>query len=167
MRNKMRLFQVAGLILALLLLAGCGAPPPLPATPTPGPTATPSPDPAAETQVLVQGWVDAYNALDADKFMLYFAEDAVYLDMAMRDFGTYTRDMLDRSVHSTFRQEGFKVEITSFFVSPDGKSAAAEGTYYDVNKAGKQVAMPFVIILEIQNGKIIKETDYYDRTPMK
>lgn len=139
-----------------LLLAACGAPGTSSAT-----------DSADRTRVLVQGFVDAYHALDADKFMSYFAEDAEYLDMALKDFGVYSRDALDRSVHSTFKADGFKVEIVSFFVSTDGKFAALEGTYYDLNKSGQQVGMPMVIILEIHAGKIIKETDYYDRSPVK
>lgn len=164
MKATSRLLQAIGLALALQVLSACGAPT---AAPTPASTATPAPDPAAETHALVQAWVDAYHSLDADAYMSYFAEDAVYLDMAIKDFGTYNRDMLDRAVHSTFQEEGFKIEITSFFVSPDGKFAAAEGTYYDLNKAGRQVPMPMAIILEIRDGKIVKETDYYDRSPVK
>lgn len=139
-----------------LLLPACGASP-----------AGGSAGSVKKTFALVEGYVDAYHALDADKFMSYFAEDAVYLDMALKDFGAYSRDALDRSVHSTFKGEGFKVEVVSFFISPDGKFAALEGTYYDLNKSGQQVGMPMVIILEIQESKIIKETDYYDRSPMK
>ncbi|MGE5248810.1 MAG: nuclear transport factor 2 family protein [Bacteroidota bacterium] len=164
MKNKRSLLHAIGLALALQVLAACGAGP---ATPTPAPTATPAPDPAAETHRLVQGWVDAYHAKDADKFMSFFAEDAVYLDTAIKDFGTFSRDSLDRMVHSTFQEEGFKIEVTSFFVSPDGKFAVAQGSYYDLNKAGKQVAMPVAMILEIRDGKIIKETDYYDRGPVE
>jgi ketosteroid isomerase-like protein len=161
------LFLTLGL---LLLLASCGTPE---AASTPTPIPTPTPDPAKETGVLVQGYIDAYHALDADKFMSYFADDATYFDTALKDIGVYTRAALDRSVHSTFSAaisaegKGFKVEINSFFVSPDGKFAALEGTYYDFNKFGRQVPMPMVIILEFRDGKIIRETDYYDRGPVK
>lgn len=139
-----------------LLLAACGAP-----------ASGTGTDTAEKTLKLVQGYVDAYHALDADKYMSYFAEDAKYYDMGLRDFGAWDRDALDKAVHSTFITEGFKVGIDSFFVSTDGKFAALEGTYYDLNKAGRQVGMPMVIILDIQDGKIIKEVDYYDRSPVK
>lgn len=156
-----RILQTTSLVL-IVLLASCNA---VAAEPTPMPT--PTPDPAAETSVLVQGWIDAYHALDADKFMSYYAEDAVYLDVSMKDFGTYTFEMLDRNVRHTFDNEGFKVEIVSFFVSPDGKFAALEGIYFNLNKYGRQVGMPMVIILEFLDGRIIRETDYYDSSPVK
>lgn len=139
-----------------LLLAACGAP-----------ASGTGTDSAEKTLKLVRGYVDAYHALDADKYMSYFAEDAKYYDTALKDFGAWDRDALDKAVHSTFVEEGFKVEIDSFFVSTDGKYAALEGTYYDLNKTGRQVGMPMVIMLDIQDSKIIKEVDYYDRSPIK
>lgn len=143
-----------------LFLSACGAP-------AVAPKPTPMPDPAVPTRALVQGWVDACHALDADKYMSYYAGNAVYHDMSLTDLGLYSRDALDRVVHSNFKQAGFKVEITSFFVSTDGKRAALEGTYYDLNRSGKQVGMPIVILLEIRDGLIIRETDYYDRSPIE
>lgn len=139
-----------------LLLAACDAP-----------ASGTGTDLAEKTLKLVQGYVGAYHALDADKYMSYFAEDAKYYDMGLKDFGAWDRNALDKAVHSTFDDEGFKVEIDSFFVSTDGKYAALEGTYYDLNKSGRQVGMPMVIMLDIQDGKIIKEVDYYDRSPIK
>lgn len=156
MNNRLTIILLA----AALLLVSCGT-----SQSTQAPT--PTPNPVNRTTLLVQGWVDAYHALDADKFMSYFAEDALYYDMAMKDFGAFTRDALDRAVHSSFKQEGFKVEISSFFVSTDGRFAALECTYFDLNKFGRQVGMPAVIILEIANGMIIRETDYYDRGPIE
>ena len=160
MKTKL-FFQILSLIL-LFLLASCGSPESAPTS-----ISTATPDPADQTILLVQGYVDAYHALDADTFMSYFADDAEYYDMAMKDYGVLTREALARGVHSSFIQEGFKVEINSYFVSRDGKYAALEGTYYKLNKYGRQVGMPTVIILEIRDGRIIRETDYYDSGPIK
>jgi hypothetical protein len=159
-----KLLYLIPFAILVLLLASCGTP-----TAVPSPTAAPTPtqNPVAGTQALAQRWVDAYHALDADMYMSLFAPTAVYYDMSLKDFGAYTRDALDRAVHGTFNQPGFKVTIDSFFVSPDGKRAALEGTYYDLNKAGIQVGMPMVTLLEIQDGMIMKETDYYDRGPLR
>ena len=114
-----------------------------------------------ETRKIVQGWMDAYQSLDADKLMSYYAEDVVYLNVVIKDFGTVTYNGLNKSIHKDFQKEGFRMELVSSFISPDGKFAAVQGNYYDLNRSGRQISMPIAIILEFQDGRIVRETDYF------
>ncbi len=51
----------------------------------------------------------------------------------------------------------FQVRVTSYFISPDGQFAAAQGTF---SMYGKTV--PAVAILEFKDGKIHKESWYHE-----
>jgi hypothetical protein len=52
-------------------------------------------------------------------------------------------------------------------VSDDGRFAAIDGTYTNVGKDGKVASVPTVILLELRDGKIIHETDYYEGSPFE
>ena len=123
---------------------------------------SPAPDPVDEIYQLLQGWMDACHGVDAEKYMSYYSESLTYLNVAIKDFGTITYDDFNTNTHDDFRQEGCDIEFNLFFISPDGKSVAIEGTYNTRNRSGRQVSILIAIILEIQNGKIVRQTDYLD-----
>lgn len=131
------------------------------------PSDTPAPNPAMQTYQLVQGWMDACNALDADTYMSYYSEELVYLNVAIKDFGIITYEDFNRSTHDDFGQEGCKIDFNAWFISLDGRYAAVEGVSHALNRQGRQVDMPVAIILEFQDGRIIRQTDYLDDSPMK
>lgn len=116
---------------------------------------------ASETQALVKAWVSAYESKDADKFISLYSDDIYYADWAIGAFIT-GKDGWSSGVRNTFPEEGFAVKVTSYFISSDGRFAAIECIYSDKDKQGRVVSIPMASILEFKNGKIIKETDYYD-----
>ena len=120
----------------------------------------------SETQALVKAWVSAYESKDADKFIALYSDDIYYADWAIGAFIT-GKDGWSSGVRSTFPEEGFAVKVTSYFISSDGRSAAVEGIYSNKDKQGRIVSMPMVSVLEFKNGKIIKETDYYDASALR
>jgi len=121
---------------------------------------------ASDTPSLVKAWISAYESKDADKFIALYSDDLYYADWAIGAFIT-GKDGWNSAVRDTFAGEGFAVKIKSYFISSDGRFAAVEGTYSDRDRQGHLVSMPMVVILECKNGKIIKETDYYDASPLR
>jgi ketosteroid isomerase-like protein len=71
------------------------------------------------------------------------------------------------AIAQTFQEPDFQFKANSSFVSDDGRSAIIVGTYADVGKDGKVASVPMVILLELRDGKIIHETDYYDGSPFE
>jgi ketosteroid isomerase-like protein len=57
---------------------------------------------------------------------------------------------------SKFSDEKFKSKLNRFFVSADGHFAAVQGIYDDA----KTMSTPMVILIEVKDGKIIKQYDY-------
>lgn len=152
------LLMVASAIL-MLFLACCSA--------QPSPAGSTSTESAEETGKLVQGWMDAYLAMDVDKFMSYYDVDVTYLNVVIKDFGTVTFDGLSKSIRTDLLEEDSGWEFLSYFVASDGTFVAIQATYHELNHSGKQVSIPITIVLEIRNGKIIRQTDYFDGGQIK
>jgi ketosteroid isomerase-like protein len=54
------------------------------------------------------------------------------------------------------------MKFTSQFVSRDGRFVALNGTYANAGKDGNLASVPIVIILEVRDGRIVREDQYYD-----
>jgi ketosteroid isomerase-like protein len=111
---------------------------------------------------LVNQYVSAYETKNADLYLSLFSEDGVYVDYGINLEPTplvYLRE----DVYSTFADTHFQFEITSYFVSADGRFAAIEGIYTDWPRGANQTAsVPCLAILEIRDGRIVKESFYYN-----
>lgn len=152
------LFLLISAILAFLLVA-CSA--------QSSPAISDSPESAEATNKLVQGWMDAYQEKDVEEFMSYYDEDMQYLNVVIKDFGTVTFDGLSKSIRNDLLDDDSGWEFVSFFVDSNGNFAVIEGMYYELNRSDKQVSIPIAIVLEIRNGKIIRQTDYFDGGQIK
>jgi hypothetical protein len=120
---------------------------------------------AAATATLKQ-WVAAYNSRNAEAFLASYADNAKHMDVVSPDWRVMTKSELAADVASHFPRADFKSRLEpspsaalspladSFFVSADGRFAAAQGSYKDV---GVSVAAPMLVILELQGGKIVKQ----------
>jgi len=124
----------------------------------------------AEAKAVVKAFVSAYEAKSAKNYLAVFDTDAIYSDAgraSIRNAGSmYVRD-LNMAIAQTFQEPDFQFKVNSSFVSDDGRFAAIDGVYTDVGKDKKVVSVPMVILLELRNGKIIHETDYYDGSPFE
>jgi ketosteroid isomerase-like protein len=123
---------------------------------------------AALTRSLVKDWIAAYEALNADKYMAFYADEAKYMDNGLENFrsvGAFSRKELNTDVHYIFEHKEISFKSKSFYVSQDGRFATIEGDYTNQDKTGTPVTVPMVAILEFSQGKIIQETDYYDGSP--
>jgi hypothetical protein len=154
-----RAWLLAGaLALSLFVSAACGA-----AQPTGGGA-------LAGSKAAVKAFVSAYEAKSAKDYLAVFDKDAIYSDLgraSIRNAGSmYVRD-LNTAIAQTFQEPDFQFKAKSSFVSDDGRFAAIDGIYTDVGKDKKPASVPMVILLELRDGKIIHETDYYDGSPFE
>jgi len=122
-----------------------------------------SPSNVAES--LVQAYISAYQAKDARAYLSLFSKDADYIDYAVQVHAKINH--LKDELASSFRREGFRFSIHSFFISADGQFAALQGTYVDSARSGESTSAPVASLLQISEGKIVREALYYDGSLFK
>jgi len=115
-----------------------------------------------DAEVMVRDWIGAIQALDLDKTVSFYADDIISEDPAYQYRFTGRGEVKSMYV-SVYALPDVKFEYTSSFVSGDGQWAAAEWIWSGT-KGGESYSIPGVSILEIRDGKIVRETIYYDKT---
>lgn len=114
---------------------------------------------------LVKAYISAYQAKDSSAYLSLFSKDADYVDFAVQVHAKISQ--LKEELASSFRREGFRLSIHSFFVSADGKAAALQGTYSDSARSGEPASVSVASLLLISGDKITKESLYYDGSLFK
>jgi ketosteroid isomerase-like protein len=111
------------------------------------------------TESILKDWIAAYTAQDdADKFLSLFSEDAEWMDWGEPMFkASGPRKIKNMEALIKSSAHSFEVKIMSYFISPDNRFAAVQGTLTDHGKT-----VPTAVILEFKDGKIDKETWYHD-----
>jgi ketosteroid isomerase-like protein len=150
-----------GLMVDVLLLSACG---------TPAATLVP-PTSTADISVvenLAKAYIFAYESEQAADYLALFSYEAIFLDNST-PFRSYVIAELVRNsgpyVNNLFKNTNFGMKLDSHIVSRDGRFIALTGTYTNTNKDGNLASVPIVIILEVKDGKIIREDQYYDNSP--
>jgi ketosteroid isomerase-like protein len=127
-----------------------------------------SPSATATAEKVAQAFISAFEAEQVGDYMALFQQDAIYMDNSnatMRKEGAdYIRNYFTY-VNYLFQHTNFAYKFSSYFVSPDGRFIALSGTYTNTGKDGKIASVPLQVILEVKDGKIIREDDYYDSSP--
>lgn len=165
MTCKQFLLLFVGLSLLNVMAAACSglSPSPTPTLPPPTPT---SPIPATES--LAQAFITTYEAKQATDWLALFSNDALFMDngnpAARKEGAMYMRDQ-HTYVKYLFALPHFSMKFSSHFVSDDGRFIALSGTYTFTDKKAEITSVPIMIILEVKDGKIVREDDYYDGSP--
>ncbi len=165
MLHKNFLLIFAGFFILLVMVASCSGastsftPTMLAITPT---------SPVAGAEDLAQAFITTYEAKQATEWLALFSENALFQDNG----SPYARDEGALHMHDNityvkylFALPHFSMKFSSHFISTDGRFITLVGTYTFTGKDGKSASVPIVIILEQQDGKIIREDDYYDGSP--
>lgn len=151
-----------GAILVLVLAIGCSASQAAPTLPRERPWAAP----AAGAEAIVKEWIIAWQSKDAEKYIALFSEDGETMfapEPGFLDSGPQKVKGLEGTIRENFASKD--VRVTSYFISADGRSAAAEGTFTMYGKSGAKVTVPVAFILRFRDGKIASEILYYDGSP--
>jgi hypothetical protein len=113
-----------------------------------------------QTQVLVSRWEEAYNSRDSAAYLSAYTDQAKVTEVIAPEWRVLDRVALEQDVATKFGAEKFKSRLEAFFVSADSRFAAIQGVYKDE----KTVNIPMVIILEVEDGKIIWQNNYLGYT---
>ena len=122
----------------------------------------------ADATATLKQWVAAYNGRNAETFLAAYAETAKYVDLVAPAWRVLTKSELAADVASHFPRAEFKSSlgpapaatsplVDGFFVSADGRYAAAQGSYKD---AGMSAAEPMLVLLKMEAGKIVAQYNY-------
>jgi len=115
---------------------------------------------------LVSKWQKAFNNRDLSAYSSCYSETLKYIDMARSEWRILTKDLLVKDAEAHFAKESFKSKLEAsekspipkgFFISADGRYAAAQGDYIDEGF----LSTPMMVVLEIENGLIIKQYNYF------
>ncbi|HVP21333.1 MAG TPA: nuclear transport factor 2 family protein [Anaerolineaceae bacterium] len=109
-----------------------------------------------QTRATIMQWQAAYNSRNAQAYLSSYADQAEYTDATSAQWRVLSRTGLEKEIAASFTDPEFKSKLDTFFVSANGRYAAVQGVYKDA----KTVDIPMVVILEIENGKIINQHNY-------
>jgi steroid delta-isomerase-like uncharacterized protein len=119
--------------------------------------------PPAQISV-AQKWIDGWNSPDPEKLVAAFTSDGVYQDVP---FDLHKKGSTElRELHKSFHETvgGLYVKLIAAHVG--GGHGTIEwifgGTDVGVFKTGKPFAVPGVSVIDVRNGRISRNLDYYD-----
>jgi steroid delta-isomerase-like uncharacterized protein len=122
---------------------------------------------AAEEQ-LVAEYRAAWNAHDVDKVMTFFTDDCEYEDAIMREVVRGKPEMRAYLVEWLAVFPDLSFEVKNHYVGPEGGGAefTFSGTHTNPVMGLPATNKPFTVrgasILELRDGKIRREADYWD-----
>ena len=113
---------------------------------------------------VAQNWIDGWNSSDPEKLVATFTPEGVYEDVA---FGITKKGSAElRDLHKFFHGavSGLFVKLVDYHIA-DGHGTIEwifGGTDVDVFKTGKPFSVRGVSVIEVDNGRISRNLDYYD-----
>ena len=114
---------------------------------------------AKASQAIVEKWIAAQNNRDAKALLSLYSDDMTLRFCNKPTCDQYSLSDLRSMVLSDMATPGFKEEVQSYFLTKFGEWAVVQGLYSDPNIPVTNV--PAISILEIKDGKIVSETDYW------
>lgn len=115
-------------------------------------------DQAAEASAMLQDWAAAMEALDAEKVASLYTDDCA-LEAVATGGRMQGKDSVDWLVRR-FSALGHEYEITSAYGGSDW--GAAQGVFTSTNSEGRRVPTQRAWIFELSDGRISRETVYWD-----
>lgn len=123
--------------------------------------------PAKATQVIVEKFIAANSKYDPDTLVSLYSPDILWMDNGDM-YGPLHFDQLEWMIRNDYSPDQMTLSFRSYLVSFDGRYSVVEGTFSTKNKTtGKWVSMPAVAVMEFKDGKIYRETWYYNSWPMQ
>jgi ketosteroid isomerase-like protein len=116
---------------------------------------------AAQNPV-VDGFVAALQAKDVDQVLSYYSDGFVYLNVTILDWGEVPLTDYQRVLRQGYAaDDGIFIPEKTYYAE-DSSGAALSGSFTAMDKNGKLAIVPMVMIIEIEGGKITRQTDYFD-----
>jgi ketosteroid isomerase-like protein len=150
-------------LLTIGLLTSCTKPSTIP-------TEYPQPTTTADITVvknLAQAFISAYGSEQAGDLLALYSYEAIFMDNSTPYRSDWLYDLVRNSsnyVINLFENTSFGMKLDSYVVSRDGRFVVLTGTYTNIGKDGNLSSVPITIILEVKDGEIIREDQYYDNS---
>jgi ketosteroid isomerase-like protein len=109
------------------------------------------------TRTGIAHWEAAYNNRDAEIFLGMYAEQAEIIEVVNPKWKIFQKSDYEKEVNINFSRPQFASRLDHFYISANGRFAAIQGTFQDQNVPER----PMVIMVEVENGKIIKQYTYW------
>lgn len=117
---------------------------------------------------VAKDYIGAWNSHDADKIASFFTDDCVYEDLAFGMVARGKKEIKDFIKVTFVWSPDLKFELKSFF-SAGGRTATEwvmtgthAGELPGMPATGKSFSLRGVSISELREGKISRNTDYYN-----
>ena len=127
---------------------------------------------STDNEKLLAGYPAAWSAHDLDKVLSYFDDDCIYADPTLGVVKHGKEGVLEFAKEVFSMQPDFHLEYSEYFATEThGASVWTitntwNGEFHGVDVTGKKVSFIGTTIFEFRNGKISRNTDYWDITPL-
>jgi steroid delta-isomerase-like uncharacterized protein len=119
---------------------------------------------SSNQNAIAQAWIDGWNSPDSAKLVGAFTSDGIYEDVTfgLKKQGSAQLDELHKFFHSAV--SGLNVKLVDAHISADHGTIEwiFGGTDVGVFKTGKPFAVRGVSVIEVKDGRISRNLDYYD-----
>jgi ketosteroid isomerase-like protein len=113
-------------------------------------------------QDIVEQYITAYKKNDADALTSLYSDELVWMDYGFND-GTFGKSGISLIIREGLSTKYYTVKIDSYVVTVDRRFAVLQGEYSQPNKTtGMWTSVPGYAVIEINDGKIIRESWYYN-----
>jgi len=121
-----------------------------------------------QSEKMIREYLETWNTHDLDKMVSFFTDDCVYENLARGQTYRGKEEIKAWAKMSFDAIPDFKLDVTSLFVSGDW--AACEwvmtgtqtGSAPDLPATGKSFSVRGSTIVQLREGKIARNTDYWD-----
>jgi ketosteroid isomerase-like protein len=107
----------------------------------------------------MKGFGNAWSSQNPDELLPYYSKDVKAFDAGSYHV-TYTYTIIENVVSTHVKNGDFYFELNSFFITDNGNFSAFIGTFLEKNGNG-YTSIPAMSMLEILDGQVIWEYDYY------
>jgi hypothetical protein len=150
-------------LLSILLITSCARTSTVP-TEEPLPTTTAD---ISVVQYLAEAYISAIGSKQASDYLALYSYEAIFLDSSTPYRSSVLYDLVRNSqnyVINLFKNTNFGMKLDSYVVARDGRFIVLTGTYTNMGKDGNLSSVSIIIILEVKDGKIIRDDWYYDNS---
>ena len=124
---------------------------------------------ATDMAIIMDDYWAAWNSHEVEKILSYFTDDVVYEDVAMGIVNRGKNEVKDFCNSIFIGFPDFKIELKSIFVSVDwaAQEWVLSGTFTNSvfglpPATGKSASVRGISVEELRNGKISRNSNYYD-----
>ena len=126
----------------------------------------------SDTEKMLAEYPLAWSEHNMNKVLSFFNEDCIYEDITLGVVNRGKQALMKFANEMFTTQPDFHLEYTRYFANDTQGMAewtvthTRKGEFYGVDVTGKKVRLTGVTLFEFENGKISRNSDYWDLTPL-